>query len=128
MTKYTLEEVAKHNQKNSVWILIHHNIYDVSKFLDEHPGGEEVLLQHAGCDATEDFEDIGHSSDARDLMKKYKIGELCDEDKEEIENVEEKINWETPGSDSTEGNSSISWIIAVLVGFFAILLFGLYLY
>ena len=44
----------------------------------QHPGGEEVLIEQAGKDATESFEDVGHSTDARDIMKKYKIGELCE--------------------------------------------------
>jgi cytochrome b involved in lipid metabolism len=36
------------------------------------------LLEQAGKDATESFEDVGHSTDARELMKKYKIGELVE--------------------------------------------------
>ena len=42
----------------------------------QHPGGEEILVEHAGQDSTEDFEDVGHSTDARDMMKEYLIGEL----------------------------------------------------
>uniref|UniRef100_G1N8Z8 Cytochrome b5 type B n=1 Tax=Meleagris gallopavo TaxID=9103 RepID=G1N8Z8_MELGA len=41
-----------------------------------HPGGEEVLLEQAGRDATESFEDVGHSTDAREMLKQYYIGEL----------------------------------------------------
>lgn len=44
----------------------------------QHPGGEEVLLEQISKDATEAFEDVGHSSDARDMMKKYKVGELAE--------------------------------------------------
>lgn len=47
-------------------------------FSFQHPGGEEVLLEQAGKDATEQFEDVGHSSDAREMMTKYKIGELAE--------------------------------------------------
>uniref|UniRef100_A0A8C9MWD3 Cytochrome b5 n=1 Tax=Serinus canaria TaxID=9135 RepID=A0A8C9MWD3_SERCA len=64
---YRLEEVQKHNNSQSTWIIIHNRIYDVTKFLDEHPGGEEVLREQAGGDATENFEDVGHSTDARTL-------------------------------------------------------------
>jgi len=46
--------------------------------MSQHPGGEEVLLEQAGKDTTEEFEDVGHSSDARELMQKYKIGELVE--------------------------------------------------
>lgn len=51
-------------------------VYDVTKYLDDHPGGAEVMLEVAGQDATNMFEDIGHSSDARTEMKKYQIGVL----------------------------------------------------
>lgn len=51
-------------------------MYDVSSYLNDHPGGAEVMLEVAGQDATNMFEDIGHSSDAREEMKKYEIGLL----------------------------------------------------
>ena len=44
----------------------------------QHPGGEEVLKDMAGKVATENFEDVGHSTDARELMKQYQIGELTE--------------------------------------------------
>lgn len=37
-----------------------------------------MLLEQTGKDATEEFEDVGHSSDAREVMQKYKIGELIE--------------------------------------------------
>ncbi|KAM6135483.1 cytochrome b5 isoform 2-T2 [Pterocles gutturalis] len=73
---YRLEEVQKHNNSQSSWIILHHRIYDVTKFLDEHPGGEEVLREQAGGDATENFEDVGHSTDARTLSETFIVGEL----------------------------------------------------
>uniref|UniRef100_A0A8C3TL52 Cytochrome b5 n=1 Tax=Catharus ustulatus TaxID=91951 RepID=A0A8C3TL52_CATUS len=73
---YRLEEVQKHNNSQSTWIIIHNRIYDVTKFLDEHPGGEEVLREQAGGDATENFEDVGHSTDARTLSESFIVGEL----------------------------------------------------
>lgn len=42
----------------------------------QHPGGEEVLREHAGGDATESFEDVGHSSDARAIAQQLFVGEL----------------------------------------------------
>lgn len=47
-------------------------------FKFKHPGGKEVLLEQGGQDCTEAFEDIGHSSDARELMEVFKIGELVE--------------------------------------------------
>ncbi|NXK64870.1 CYB5B protein, partial [Sylvietta virens] len=71
-----LEEVAKRNSSREAWLVIHGRVYDVTRFLEEHPGGEEVLLEQAGRDATESFEDVGHSTDAREMLKQYYIGEV----------------------------------------------------
>ncbi|EHA97401.1 Cytochrome b5 type B [Heterocephalus glaber] len=76
VTYYRLEEVAKHNSVKELWLVIHGRVYDVTRFLDEHPGGEEVLLEQAGVDASESFEDVGHSSDAREMLKQYYIGDI----------------------------------------------------
>lgn len=76
-TLFTEEEVEQHNSKDDLWIIIHDSVYDVTKYIDEHPGGELVLLQNGGQDATDEFEDNGHSQDARELMADFKIGELA---------------------------------------------------
>uniref|UniRef100_A0A8C9I5R8 Cytochrome b5 n=1 Tax=Piliocolobus tephrosceles TaxID=591936 RepID=A0A8C9I5R8_9PRIM len=81
---YTLEEIQKHNHSKSTWLILHHKVYDVTKFLEEHPGGEEVLREQAGGDATENFEDVGHSTDARELSKTYIIGELHPDDRPKL--------------------------------------------
>ncbi|VVC93411.1 unnamed protein product [Leptidea sinapis] len=70
----TLNEVAKHKNQSSVWIIIHDSVYDVTSYLEEHPGGSDILLEVAGKDGTQGFEDIAHSDDARELLKKYKVG------------------------------------------------------
>ncbi|XP_076755452.1 cytochrome b5 isoform X4 [Xylocopa sonorina] len=74
---YTRKEVAKHANNKDLWLIINNKVYDVSTF-SSHPGGEEVLLEQGGQDCTEAFEDIGHSSDARELMRTFKIGELVE--------------------------------------------------
>ena len=40
----------------------------------QHPGGVEILIENAGIDATENFEDVGHSSDAREMLHDYFLG------------------------------------------------------
>lgn len=42
-----------------------YSLIESLSFIIQHPGGEEVLLEQAGKDATEAFEDVGHSTDAR---------------------------------------------------------------
>ena len=76
--KYTLEEVSKHTEKNDCWIIIENKVYDVTYFLGEHPGGDYIILSHAGKDCTGVFEDIGHSFAATKMLNQYLIGSLSD--------------------------------------------------
>mmetsp|Transcript_23433 Transcript_23433/g.25672 ORF Transcript_23433/g.25672 Transcript_23433/m.25672 type:complete len:134 (+) Transcript_23433:174-575(+) len=79
---YTIEEVATHNTQNDCWLVIGNEsnggpkVYDVTKYLNEHPGGPEIVLDYAGKDADDMFEDIGHSSGAREKLKSLLIGSL----------------------------------------------------
>ncbi|XP_032458518.1 cytochrome b5 isoform X1 [Phocoena sinus] len=88
---YTLEEIQKHNHSKSTWLILHYKVYDLTKFLEEHPGGEEVLREQAGGDATENFEDVGHSTDARELSKTFIIGELHPDDRSKITKPSETL-------------------------------------
>ncbi|KAL1556584.1 Cytochrome b5 isoform A, variant 2 [Salvia divinorum] len=113
---YTLEEASQHNTSEDCWITIDGKVYDVSSYLDEHPGGDDVILGATGNfsisihntikslptqfpdtanrlsmelylsgftlflskgkDATDEFEDAGHSKTARELLETFCIGEL----------------------------------------------------
>ena len=53
--KFTREEVAKNNSEDSLWCIVDHKVYDLTDFLDAHPGGNVVLQQVAGQDATTAF-------------------------------------------------------------------------
>ncbi|KAF5388407.1 hypothetical protein D9615_000657 [Tricholomella constricta] len=72
----TIDELRAHKTKESFYILIHGKVYDVTKFIDEHPGGDEVILAEGGQDATEAFEDVGHSEEARALLPDMLIGDF----------------------------------------------------
>jgi cytochrome b involved in lipid metabolism len=54
--EYTMEEVAKHNTKEDLWVVVKGVVMDVSDWLDEHPGGPQALMNFMGRDATEEFE------------------------------------------------------------------------
>ena len=63
--KLSGEEIAKHNSRDSCWVVIHGKAYDVTEFLPEHPGGPKIILKYAGKDATEEYEPI-HPPDTLD--------------------------------------------------------------
>jgi flavocytochrome c len=54
--EYTLEEVAKNNTKESLWIAVKGVVLDLTNWVDEHPGGPQALYSHMGRDASEEFE------------------------------------------------------------------------
>ncbi|CAF9920792.1 MAG: Cytochrome b2, mitochondrial precursor [Gomphillus americanus] len=71
------EEVSKHDNGDSCWVIIHGRAYDVTDFLPEHPGGSKIILKYAGKDATETYEPI-HPPDTLDkyLDKSKHLGEV----------------------------------------------------
>ncbi|WOO78908.1 Cytochrome b5 [Vanrija pseudolonga] len=71
---YTIDDLQAHKSRESLYLLLSGKVYDVTQFLDEHPGGDEVLLEEGGRDATEAFEDVGHSDEARDMLPKMLLG------------------------------------------------------
>jgi alkylation response protein AidB-like acyl-CoA dehydrogenase len=58
MNEYTLEQVSLHNTTLDCWIIINNQVYDVTRFLNSHPGGKSSILAFAGKDATEVFYDL----------------------------------------------------------------------
>ncbi|XP_026869109.2 cytochrome b5 [Electrophorus electricus] len=119
---YRLSEVEERNSSKSTWIIINHKVYDVTKFLEEHPGGEEVLREQAGGDATESFEDVGHSTDARDMSKSFLIGELHPEDRHKIAKPPEALVTTVQESSSSWSN----WLIPVLAAAIVTLMYRIY--
>jgi cytochrome b involved in lipid metabolism len=53
--EFTMEEVAKHNKKENIWVVVKGVVMDLSNWLEEHPGGVQALMNFAGRDATEEF-------------------------------------------------------------------------
>ncbi|KAI1419941.1 FAD binding domain-containing protein [Xylaria sp. FL1777] len=54
--EFTLEEVAKHNTKDDLWVVVKGVVMDLSNWLNEHPGGPQAIMNFMGRDATEEFE------------------------------------------------------------------------
>ncbi|KAJ9669139.1 Osmotic growth protein [Coniosporium apollinis] len=54
--EFSLEEVAKHNKRDDLWIAVKGVVLDLTNWVDEHPGGPQALYSHMGKDASEEFE------------------------------------------------------------------------
>ncbi len=72
----TLEELEKHASHDDCWICVHGIVMDITKFLNEHPGGPDIIVNVSGRDCTVDFEDIGHTDGARSAGNEYIVGRL----------------------------------------------------
>ncbi|TVY32775.1 NADH-cytochrome b5 reductase [Lachnellula subtilissima] len=128
---FTREEVEAHKKPDDLWIVIHNKVYDVSAYREEHPGGAQLLIDVGGIDATEAFEDVGHSDDARDLLDPLLIGELSKEEAHEVVETY-RPNFEvvstvnelrmTSGGSSVLGTAAIA--VLVMIGGGAALYFG----
>lgn len=65
----SLNDLNKHKSKSDCWIAVHSKVWDITNFVDEHPGGPSVLLKCAGSDATQSF-DEAHAPDMLQEMPK----------------------------------------------------------
>ena len=76
MVLLTEAEIARHNKESDCWIIIKGKVYDVTDYLDDHPGGVEIITDLAGQDSTEDFDDVGHSEEAYAQLVDFYIGDV----------------------------------------------------
>jgi fatty acid desaturase len=73
---FTWPEISRHNKKADCWIVIDGNVYDVTSWIDRHPGGN-VISSLAG----EDVSALFHSSHFRDVghvMRRFHIGAVAE--------------------------------------------------
>ena len=81
--QYTRAEVSKHNTPEDLWVIIRqrdtgdYRVYDLSSYVDEHPGGDGILNQ-AGGDSTKGFYGPQHPPRAFDIVEDFCIGTLVD--------------------------------------------------
>ena len=106
---YSYQEVAEHNGPENFWIIIDDKVYDVSQFKDEHPGGDEIIMDLGGQDATESFVDIGHSDEALRLLKGLYIGD--------VDKTSERVSVEkvSTSENQSKGSGTLVVILAILM-------------
>ncbi|CAL8469968.1 g9510 [Coccomyxa elongata] len=74
---FTKAEVAAHNSQKDCWIVVKGKVYDVSSYVQEHPGGL-AILKNAGGDATEGFHGPQHPPRVFDIIDEFLIGDLLE--------------------------------------------------
>ncbi|ROV93473.1 hypothetical protein VSDG_06789 [Cytospora chrysosperma] len=87
---FSASDVASHKTPDSLWIIVDQDIYDVTKFQEDHPGGKKILQRVAGKDASKQFWKYHNEG----ILKKYKgqlqIGSLDSKPKEAEPKLEAK--------------------------------------
>src|SRR3990167_8927680 len=71
---FSWEEISKHNSDTDCWVVVNGKVYDVTDFVDEHPGSFAPILTSAGKDATKAFVAKPHSKRAYTILEKYYKG------------------------------------------------------
>ncbi|KAJ7293712.1 hypothetical protein C8J57DRAFT_1269730 [Mycena rebaudengoi] len=86
----SLQQVAEHSSPASCWVIIKNNVYDVTDFLQEHPGGAKIILKYAGRDATSAYEPI-HPPDAleKNLPQSKHLGPISEDAAQSVARAQE---------------------------------------
>ncbi|CAL3968969.1 hypothetical protein PZA11_004911 [Diplocarpon coronariae] len=97
---FTQADVAAHNKPNDLFIIVDEDVYDLTSFADEHPGGKKILTRVAGKDASKQFWKYHNEG----ILKKYKgklqVGSLDTKKAEVVEEKEEKKEVVKPQAES----------------------------
>lgn len=76
---YRLADVAEHNTREDCWAAIDGGVYDLTSWIDKHPGGSDKIIPLCGTDATDAFNNQ-HSGDAKpaEQLISFRVGSLVD--------------------------------------------------
>ncbi|XP_078045634.1 cytochrome b5 reductase 4 isoform X3 [Augochlora pura] len=72
----SLSELANHNKQNDAWIAIRGVVFNVTRYMDFHPGGIQELMMGVGKDATKLFENVHAWVNYQSILKKCVVGRL----------------------------------------------------
>jgi len=76
-SSYSLATVATHNSATDCWTIIGGNVYNVTSWINQHPGGKQAIISLCGKDGTQAF-DNQHGGQAKPAteLKSFLIGKL----------------------------------------------------
>lgn len=73
---YTRHQVAQHCSPESCWVVVADKIYNITNYIQKHPGGKEILLEYGGYDVTDVFLNKPHSCGAKNELETLFCGYL----------------------------------------------------
>lgn len=77
LNTYTMTDVQAANSRAKCWTVINNNVYDLTKWIDQHPGGDQNILKICGKDGTQAFEQKhGGQKKPAEVLKGFEIGTL----------------------------------------------------
>ena len=74
--EWTVAEVNQHNKADDLLIIVQNKVYDITDFVEDHPGGADSLIRKPGQDNTEGFSGIQHPAKVWDMIQDYYVGEV----------------------------------------------------
>uniref|UniRef100_Q68EJ0-2 Isoform 2 of Cytochrome b5 reductase 4 n=1 Tax=Rattus norvegicus TaxID=10116 RepID=Q68EJ0-2 len=77
LIEVTEEELKKHNKKDDCWICIRGFVYNVSPYMEYHPGGEDELMRAAGADGTDLFNEVHRWVNYESMLKECLVGRMA---------------------------------------------------
>lgn len=83
MKTYTVEEVAQHNTAKDIWIIINGKVFDLTNFINDHPGGKKILMKKAGKDASKEFKTFHNDAIMKRVGLPMQIGVIGSAQEEE---------------------------------------------
>jgi len=78
LPQFTMAEVAEHGTRADCWIVLDGRAYDITKFVDAHPGGVGPVVNMAGKDATDVFDNYHAARVYKTMLTPYLVGEVTD--------------------------------------------------
>ncbi|XP_049587834.1 cytochrome b5 reductase 4 [Syngnathus scovelli] len=77
LIEVTHEELQKHNTRNDCWTCIRGMVYNVTSYMDYHPGGEDELMKAAGIDGTDLFDQVHRWVNYESMLKECLVGRMA---------------------------------------------------
>ncbi|NWZ75469.1 NB5R4 reductase, partial [Poecile atricapillus] len=77
LIEVTEDELSKHNKKEDCWICIRGFVYNVTPYMEYHPGGEDELMKAAGTDGTDLFDQVHRWVNYESMLKECLVGRMA---------------------------------------------------